>query len=151
MPKNRLSQALRRFCRETDGLAAIEFAILAPVLFFAFLAMVDIGLMIYEKLRLGQITRDAAAAAMLTQSTSNIAAAVQQAITVTGPSISGANYQSDAITLSFTCSGAPSSANVVCSDGKPPRITLVLHIWLNHASFLFGTVRLDSTLQVQRR
>lgn len=147
----RLIPALRRFWRDTDGLAAIEFAILAPMLFFAFLAMVDIGLMIYEKLRLGQIVRDAAAAAMLTQNTTNISAAAQQAISVAGPSISGAAYNADPVTLSFSCSGTAHSPNAVCSDGKPPRITLVVHIWLDHASFLFGTIRLDSALQVQKR
>lgn len=147
----RLISALRRFWRNTDGLAAIEFAILAPMLFFAFLAMVDVGLMIYEKLRLGQIVRDAAAAAMLTQDTSSISAAAQQAIAVAGSPISAAAYHADPVTLSFSCSGVLHSANALCSDGKAPRITLIVHIWLDHASFLFGTIRLDSALQVQKR
>jgi pilus assembly protein CpaE len=47
-----------------DGVSAVEFALVAPVLFFSLLAMVDLGLAIYERMTIDHVLRAGAQAAM---------------------------------------------------------------------------------------
>src|SRR5687767_11414888 len=55
----------RAFGPDTSGVAAVEFALLAPVLTFAFLSMVDLGLAANEKMRMDSALRAGAQAAFI--------------------------------------------------------------------------------------
>ncbi|WP_071795164.1 TadE/TadG family type IV pilus assembly protein [Natronohydrobacter thiooxidans] len=48
---------LRAFLHDDRGVSAVEFALIAPMLTFALLAMVDIGLAISERMTIGHVLR----------------------------------------------------------------------------------------------
>ena len=54
-------QALRR---GEDGVSAIEFALIAPMLFFSLLAMTDVGMALYDRIRVDHVLRSGAQPAM---------------------------------------------------------------------------------------
>jgi pilus assembly protein CpaE len=60
----RLSRLLRRRRLGEDGVSAVEFALIAPVLFIALLAMVDVGFAIYERMTIDYVLRAGAQVAM---------------------------------------------------------------------------------------
>jgi Flp pilus assembly protein TadG len=59
--------ALKKFLSRTDGAAAIEFVLIAPILLLLFAGLVNIGLRVYQQSLLDQAVREAAQAAMFTQ------------------------------------------------------------------------------------
>ena len=54
---------LRDVGRQTDGVSATEFALLAPLLIFGLLAMADLGLAVSERMTIGHILRAGAQSA----------------------------------------------------------------------------------------
>lgn len=60
----RLFARLRRRRLGEDGVSAVEFALIAPVLFFALLSMVDVGFAINERMTIDYVLRAGAQAAM---------------------------------------------------------------------------------------
>ncbi len=52
-----MQQPLRRLRRDEAGLSAVEFALVAPVLAFALVASVDLGLAQYERMTIDQAMR----------------------------------------------------------------------------------------------
>ena len=61
---SRLLALMRRPRLGEDGISAVEFALFAPMLFFALLAMVDLGLAIYERMTVDHVLRAGAQEAM---------------------------------------------------------------------------------------
>lgn len=60
----RLIDLVRRRRFGEDGVSAVEFALIAPVLFIALLSMVDVGFAIYERMTIDYVLRAGAQAAM---------------------------------------------------------------------------------------
>lgn len=60
----RLSSLVRRQDVGEDGVSAVEFALVAPVLLVALLSMVDVGFAIYERMTIDYVLRAGAQAAM---------------------------------------------------------------------------------------
>lgn len=60
----RLIGQVRRRCLGEDGVSAVEFALITPVLFIALLSMVDVGFAIYERMTIDYVLRAGAQAAM---------------------------------------------------------------------------------------
>ena len=59
-----LTGLVRRCRLGEDGVSAVEFALIAPVLFIALLSMVDVGFAIYERMTIDYVLRAGAQAAM---------------------------------------------------------------------------------------
>lgn len=55
---------LAAWCRNGDGTAAVEFAFLAPILFFGLLSMVDLGLAVNERMTIDHVLRAGAQRAL---------------------------------------------------------------------------------------
>ena len=60
-----LSSWTGRWRRSEDGVAAVEFAMFAPILFFALGASVDVGMAEYERMTIDHILRAGAQSAMV--------------------------------------------------------------------------------------
>jgi pilus assembly protein CpaE len=60
----RLFGLMRRRRLGEDGVSAVEFALIAPILFIALLSMVDVGFAIYERMTIDYVLRAGAQAAM---------------------------------------------------------------------------------------
>jgi pilus assembly protein CpaE len=63
-PARRIFGLPRRRRLGEDGVSAVEFALFAPILFIALLAMVDVGFAIYERMTLDHVLRAGAQEAM---------------------------------------------------------------------------------------
>lgn len=64
MGVTKLKLRLVRSARDEDGVAAVEFSLLAPVLFFCCLAVVDAGLAVGERMTIDHVLRAGANFAM---------------------------------------------------------------------------------------
>jgi Flp pilus assembly protein TadG len=54
-PARRLLSRVRRLGE--DGVSAVEFALIAPILFLSLLAMVDVGFAIHERMTIDHVLR----------------------------------------------------------------------------------------------
>ncbi len=52
-----LGRPIRRLAGDTGGISAVEFALVAPVIMFCFLAAADLGLSIYQNAQVGNAAR----------------------------------------------------------------------------------------------
>lgn len=145
--------SLSDFARDESGLAAIEFALLAPVLLLAFLAMTDFGFAVYERMRLDQITREAAAASMSGASTTTLDALVAAEIANLGGTIGGNPITYTAPTLSCSCPGSETAVvcQTICVGDEPTQVFMSISVNLVHDAFILGDFNLNSTLRVQTR
>ncbi len=71
MSTGRSARTLRRrgrligsFARDAAGVSAIEFALVAPMIFFSLLAMVDVGFALRDRMQLDHVLRSGAQVAM---------------------------------------------------------------------------------------
>lgn len=78
---------LRRMLRADDGAAAIEFALIAPVVLLLFVAMANLGIRALEEARINQVTRETAETALFTQNLTTLAATLDAAIDDLGLSL----------------------------------------------------------------
>jgi Flp pilus assembly pilin Flp len=60
----RMGDLCRRGRRNEEGVSAVEFALIAPMLFFALLATADIGLALHERMTIDSVLRSGAQPAM---------------------------------------------------------------------------------------
>jgi Flp pilus assembly protein TadG len=145
-------EGLSGFLRATSGAAAMEFAIIAPIMFFAFVAAVDIGFATYERSRLDQLARNGAEAAMLGLSPAEIEKVLAAAIAQSRVSIGGGTMAAQ-VDEFCSCSGA--STQISCSDTcagfKPPSRYTLITLQLTHRSFILPDFDLESRIQVQKR
>jgi Flp pilus assembly protein TadG len=106
-----MADPLRRFCSGrgdgSSGVAAIEFAVMAPILMVLFLCTVDLGLGFYRKMQVQNAAQAGAQYAVLNGfKTSGITTAVTSATNYTGITATPAPSQS--------C-GCPSTAGLVAA------------------------------------
>ncbi len=146
--------------RSDSGAAAIEFALIAPVLLILFVGMANLGVRAIEEARLNQVTRETAEAALFTQSLAVLDTTLQSAITDLGDPLSGDSY-AGTVRLLCLCPGQAEIENcttsqaVLCtSTGLPWEVVIEVTVQMNYTPLLpgFGTEGvLDSTLRVQVR
>lgn len=74
-------QTVRRLARDESGVSAIEFGLVAPLIFFSMLAVVDVGFALRERMSLDHVLRSGAQAAMRDRGE----AAVLATLTDSGP------------------------------------------------------------------
>lgn len=144
---------IRRLLGDSSGAAAVEFALLAPLLILAFLGMVDLGFANYEHMRLDQIARDAAEAAMAGRQPAELVPLLDPA---TDPKRSiGGRAMTYSLKRVVQCaeSSLPLSnpTGVICADGRPPPVFIDITLNLIHPGFVLGEFRLESHLRVQQR
>ena len=84
---NRLSAMWRRMRGSDDGAAAVEFAIIAPVLVLSGITAVDLGVALYQRMTIDHVLRSGAQLAMVDPGEQ----AVQDALQATGTKNFGPN------------------------------------------------------------
>lgn len=154
------ANAFRRFLRQTDGAAAIEFALIAPVILLLFVGMVNLGFRYYEESRLNQVTRETAEASMFSQDLVVLSQTMANAIAELGPSISGVPY-GGTVTLACVCPGQADIPNctsaqaVSCpATGLPWEIVISIRATMDYRPLipvLGSAATLESAMRVQVR
>lgn len=158
-----IGKGSRRFLRQDDGTAAIEFALIAPVILLLFVAMVNLGFRFLEESRINQVARETAEASMFTQDMNVLRQTMANAIADLGPSISGVPY-TGTVTRLCACPGSAdipdcsiTQAATCPSTGGPWSIVIEVTTNMNYRPLIpltpiFSTEEaLQSTLRIQVR
>lgn len=153
--KRALMRGLRRLRRRQDGVAAVEFALIAPVLLILLGGAANVGFRYREEARLNQATRETAEAAMFTRDLTALRATLTEELAALGTSMGGASYQGT-VTLSCQCPDPahPGQCAPSCGDGKPSAIAVVIEanvLYRPLFPLIGGERTLSSTLRVQVR
>lgn len=151
---------LRHLIGQETGAAAIEFALIAPVILLMLVGLTNLGLRYLEEGRLNQVTREAAQAALYTSDPALVQQVLDDAIADLGAPISGANY-SGAVRRICICPGAADIVNCTTAQArnceatdKPWEIVIDVVASMDYRPLLPGAVSAETitrTLRVQVR
>lgn len=123
---------MQRLSRDENGVAALELALVLPILLIMFAGIVDFGIIYWQQHVLTSAARQGARAASLYQSTANVEAVVTQYVRDAGIDTSDLSPQ-------ITTEPVPNdtgSMNVVTLR-KPYRFTL-LPVIIDSFNYIFG-------------
>lgn len=135
----RLTRTARDLARKDDGVAAVEFALLAPVLISSLLLMADIALAVSQRMEMDSVLRTAAQLSMADPGLNPVQQALDALTT-------GAPYEATA-QLYCECSG--SACTELCSGGAD-HVAYMLKVDGPYES-LFTPVSLDLSSRLEVR
>ncbi|MFN4099537.1 MAG: TadE/TadG family type IV pilus assembly protein [Pararhodobacter sp.] len=150
---NGLARAAR-FRRDETGLAAIEFALIGPVMVFGLLAMADVGLAVRDRMALDHIVRAGAQSAVRTPEVAAVRAALQAASVDSMPRPSSAAALTMDVVQECGCPEAPATpvaCATTCSDQKATFIFYSLRADTVATGFLLPELPITSRARVQIR
>lgn len=147
----RAAAYLRRLVREEHGVSAIEFALLAPVLFFAVAAMLDLGLALYDRMTMDRLLRGGAQAAM-----SDPGAAAVRAVVEASAEDDFAPGAEFTLTVERYCAcpvdtGVAVVCTSPCADGSAPGIFYRLEGAREYPGMILPAMGLEAEAKVQIR
>lgn len=145
-------------CTSEDGVSAVEFALVAPILFFALVAAVDVGLAEYERMTIDHIVRAGAQTAMVDPGQPQVLNVVESTaakhFTVsTESSISAAALKVD-VARFCACPDSTSVAvdcSTICTNSAAPFIYYRLSGTKLHNGMIMPAMTLSGSVQVQIR
>lgn len=150
----------RRLLRQREGVSAVEFALVAPVLVFASLAVVDIGLAAVERLEVDHVLRAGAEIAIVEQDDAAALAVLKttarETFAVEGdPGVKAAD-DPVSVHVSIVCScdqatGAAVDCNTLCAGPKPPFVFYDLDAAKDVRGLLLPAFAIDRSVRVQIR
>jgi len=134
--------------RARDGAAAVEFALILPIIAAFFLGITNYGLATFDKMELTSAARAGAQLALL--DSSNSAAIKQAVVDSTNLSLTTGN-----VTTSEVCECADGSSitcGSTCGDGSSNRYYYTVNATYDHALLLLGTtITLTGSATVRTR
>lgn len=147
----RAATSIRRLVREEHGVSAIEFALLAPILFFAAAATLDLGLALYERMTMDRLLRGGAQAAM-----SDPGAAAVRAVVEASAEDDFAPGAEFTLTVERYCAcPVDTSAAVVCTnlcgDGSAPGVFYRLEADRDYPGMVLPAIGLEAEAKVRIR
>ncbi|HUF57609.1 MAG TPA: TadE/TadG family type IV pilus assembly protein [Thermohalobaculum sp.] len=142
---------LRRFVRDEHGVSAIEFALLAPFLFFAAAATLDLGLALYERMTMDRLLRGGAQAAMSDPG----AAAVRTVVEASAEDDFAPGVEFTLTVERYCACPADTGVAVVCTnpcaDGGAPGIFYRLEGAREYPGMVLPAMALEAEAKVQIR
>lgn len=135
----------RRLAGCAQGASGIELALLAPVLIFAVLMMVEVGLEIAARMELGRGVRAGAQAAL---NRSDDAAQIGEIVRVAAGSPAEMTVE---VARGCACGEAAAACNVPCASGNAPSVFVAIDARLPYAAPLRGPQVLEAATRVQIR
>lgn len=155
----RLRGTVARLARSAEGVSAVEFGLLAPLLVFALLATVDVGLALTERMTINHVLRAGAQSA----TTAKDAAAIDRVMrttaapnfTVAAPGAAG-DDASLALEVTLVCScaeqpGAAVACSTTCAGSAPTQVFYTLEGEKTYSGLLLPRFRLSPAIRVQVR
>jgi len=150
---------IHSFMRNNDGVSAVEFALLAPMLIFALLATVDLGLAISERMTIGHVLRAGAQSATQDAGVAAVARVLrttaEKNLTVAPAEVSG-DDTALALDVGRICSCAAQPAIAVvcsttCAGDAPTQIFYALTARKTYSGMILPQFSQSKALQVQVR
>ena len=132
----RFSRSLRRLATETEGVALVEMAFVAPILAVLFLGLVDVALYAAQKIQAQQAINRGLEMAMMAGASVSVSDIREQSALQAGVSV-------DEITVSPTleCAGVVTDWDATCASGEETARYFQIDISTAFApTFIFGTV-----------
>ncbi|WP_262269896.1 TadE/TadG family type IV pilus assembly protein [Microvirga yunnanensis] len=161
LPKNKgMRIRLLALWRDRRGVSAVEFALIAPVLFTGLVITADIGLAVTERMTLDHVLRGAAQSAMADQGPDKVQKALEQiaARNFAAPGETTEIAEENAVTVSavrFCACAENLSAPVACSTTCPGAASTLAYYRMEarkaYNGMLLPRIDFDLTLQVQVR
>ena len=145
--------------RENDaGVSAVEFALFAPVLFFALVAVADVGLAEYERMTIDHVLRAGAQSAMADQGQDQVLNVVQNTasknLVLSNQTTPNAGVLTVSVNRFCTCPDNTSTA-IACSTTCTGSIPTFIYYRLSGTEIYDGMIMpamtLSSSVQVQVR
>jgi Flp pilus assembly protein TadG len=136
---------LRRLSRDTRGASALEFAIGGPVLIFALLAMVDVGIAVGTRMELDRVVRSGAQAAM---SLNNDATAIRAIALASTADAEGLGVD---VAQQCRCAALENACTALCADGSAPSVFFVIAAEREQPGIILGSRDIVSQTRVQLR
>jgi pilus assembly protein CpaE len=145
--------------RSEDGVSAVEFALFAPILFYALLATVDIGLALYQRMTIDHALRAGAQTAMADPGQDAVLKAVKSTATknftlASTTTTSEEEPLSVSVSRSCACPENPATAVAcltICAGSAPTSITYRLTGTKAYDSLIIPSMSLSRSIQVQVR
>jgi pilus assembly protein CpaE len=140
--------------RSERGVAAIEFGLFAPMLFFSLLTMVDLGLALQERMTLDHVLRSGAQQALADANETQVEATLRSAAAQHGWSCGASASKKFCPTAVVSCAcpgGTPSTvcANIVASCPSDYRRYYTLTGSKTRDNMLLPSFQLSPSLKVQ--
>ena len=142
--------------RSEAGVSAVEFALFAPILFFALVAAVDVGLAEYERMTIDHVLRAGAQSAMVDQGQDQVLKVVQN--TASKNFVLSNTVSADALTVSVNrfCACPDNTSTAIacpttCAGSAPTFIYYALRGTKIHNGMIMPAVTLSPSVQVQAR
>lgn len=152
----RLRDKLIALQRSEDGVSAVEFALIAPVLAIALVTMADVGLALNDRMAMDQFLRAGAQAALSDPGEAAVGKILQSA--AAQPAGSPSTLVIDPPKRFCACpenaAVDPSSApacSATCAGSAPPYVYYRMSASTTYAGMIVPSIPLRSTLQVQIR
>ncbi|WP_322893431.1 MULTISPECIES: TadE/TadG family type IV pilus assembly protein [unclassified Yoonia] len=150
---------IRGVIHNEDGVSAVEFALLAPMLVFALLAMVDLGFAISERMTIGHILRAGAQSATENVGTTAIDRILRTTaadmMAVAEPGTTGDDTSlALSVQLICTCATQPGvgvACTTTCAGDQPTQIFYALSGTKTYAGLILPRFSQSKSLQVQVR
>jgi pilus assembly protein CpaE len=148
---------LRALARCEGGVSAVEFALIAPVFAAALVAMVDVGLALYERMSMDHVLRSGGQAAMSDPGELQVLKVMESAIAtgfVEGPGTIKLDFPERFCACPDNTEVDPAEApacSVACSGSTLPYVYYRMRASKTYDGVLGPPIALDSSLQVQVR
>lgn len=149
-----MRRVIARFAGDMSGVAAIEFALLAPILLTMLLACIDLSGVLADRTALDHVLRSGAQAAMADSGTATALAEMQGAASDRFTLGTGAGQLALDAQKFCACPGSPSSATgcgTICTGNQPTLIFYRLTATKSFSGILFPRFDFAPVLQVQVR
>ncbi|TGQ31062.1 TadE family protein [Mesorhizobium sp. M00.F.Ca.ET.216.01.1.1] len=156
-----LRQKFRDWRRSEEGVSAVEFALIAPVLGAALIAAVDVGLALYQRMTIDHVLRAGAQAAMSDPGADQVLKVLQSTASKNFPPVGA---EPSALTFDpppVRYCACPENANVdpaaaplcstTCANSAPTFIYYRMAAQKTYDSMFIPEFPLSSTMQVQIR
>ena len=136
---------LRALLADARGVSAVEFGLLAPILVVSFIAMVDIGMAVTERMAMDRSVRAGAQAAM---ALINDPAIIQGVVEEAAGEIEDVAVN---VAVNCSCGGTASACTALCGSGEEPSVFLDIDANKTYSGVLLSTIPLGSQTSVQVR
>lgn len=144
-----MRRAIRGFLADAAGVAAIEFALLAPILLGMLLAAMDISAVLTEREGLDHVLRSGAQLAMADAGDTAVLAVMQGAASTEFPTGTTLNA-----TRFCACPNTPATSvgcSTICTGNQPTLIFYRMSAAKTYSGILFPRFDFNPVLQVQVR
>ena len=155
-----VSSLIVRFAQARSGVAAVEFAIAAPMLLFGLIIMADLGLAIHERMNLDQAVRAGAEFVMKDISAEEdvkklVIASATGVYSENPGDVESANRPNVTVIKTCECPDAPdvsvSCSNTLCSNNRPASVYYQLAASKNYEALVLPNILLSTEISVQTR